>query len=75
MFGILIREKGKGGFKNIGDFVQSIAQRQFLLNKELCYVDIENLSIFENEEKVNVIMNGWFMIKPQNYPSISTARF
>lgn len=68
MFGILIREKGKGGFKNIGDFVQSIAQRQFLLNKELCYVDIENLSIFENEEKVNVIMNGWFMHNPKAFP-------
>lgn len=60
MYGILIREgKGRGG-KNLGDYIQSIAQRQFLRDKATCYVDIEYLSDFESEEQVNVIMNGWF---------------
>lgn len=60
MYGILIREgKGRGG-KNIGDYVQSIAQRQFIRDKETCYVDIECLSDFKSEQQVNVIMNGWF---------------
>mgnify|MGYP007069875330 CR=1 FL=1 len=68
MFGILIREKGVGNKKNIGDYVQSIAQRQFLPDEEKCYVDIEELSSFESKEKVNVIMNGWFMHNPKAFP-------
>lgn len=61
MFGILIREgKNKRDFKNIGDYVQSIAQKQFLKNLETCFVEIEELSDFRSEQIVNVIMNGWF---------------
>lgn len=61
MFGLLIREgKNRGSVKNIGDYVQSIAQRQFLQGKETCYVDIEELSDFISDGKVNLIMNGWF---------------
>ena len=44
MFGLLIREgKNRGPLKNIGDYVQSIAQRQFLRNKETCLVESEEL--------------------------------
>lgn len=61
MFGLLIREgKNRGELKNAGDFVQSIAQRQFLRGKETCLVEIEELSDFKSEKEVNVIMNGWF---------------
>lgn len=60
MYGILIREGRGGGGKNIGDYIQSIAQRQFLQGKKTCYVDIEYLSDFKSDEQVNVIMNGWF---------------
>lgn len=61
MYGLLIREGiGRGPKKNIGDYIQSIAQRQFIKNKEWQYVDIEKLSDFKSEEKVNLIMNGWF---------------
>lgn len=68
MFGILKREKGVGNIKNIGDYVQSIAQRQFLSDKKTCYVEIEELSSFKSDEKVNVIMNGWFMHNPKAFP-------
>ncbi len=68
MFGILKREKGVGNNKNIGDYVQSIAQRQFLSDKKTCYVEIEELSSFKSDEKVNVIMNGWFMHNPKAFP-------
>ena len=68
MFGILKREKGKGKFKNIGDYVQSIAQRQFLSGKKTCYVEIEEMSSFKSEENVNVVMNGWFMHNPNAFP-------
>lgn len=68
MFGILKREKGVGNIKNIGAYVQSIAQRQFLSDKKTCYVEIEELSSFKSDEKVNVIMNGWFMHNPEAFP-------
>lgn len=68
MFGILKREKGVGNIKNIGDYVQSIAQRQFLSDKKTCYVEIEELSSFKSDENVNVIMNGWFMHNPKAFP-------
>ena len=62
MFGLLIREgKNRGELKNAGDFVQSIAQRQFLHGKETCLVEIEELSDFKSDKDINVIMNGWFM--------------
>lgn len=61
MYGLLIREgKNRGSFKNIGDYVQSIAQRQFLRNEKTRFIDIEELSDFESEGRVNLIMNGWF---------------
>ena len=62
MFGLLIREgKNRGELKNAGDFVQSIAHRQFLHGKETCLVEIEELSDFKSDKDINVIMNGWFM--------------
>lgn len=60
MYGILIREGRDKGGKNIGDYIQSIAQRQFIRDKETCFVEIEELSDFQSEQQVNVIMNGWF---------------
>lgn len=60
MYGILIREGKGGGGKNIGDYIQSIAQRQFIRDKETCFVEIEELSDFKSKQQVNVIMNGWF---------------
>ena len=61
MYGLLIREgKNRGSFKNIVDYVQSIAQRQFLRNEKTRFIDIEELSDFESEGRVNLIMNGWF---------------
>lgn len=53
--------------KNIGDYIQSVAQEQFW-DKVDCYVEREELDSFESDKPTNVIMNGWFMIKPQNYP-------
>lgn len=58
---------GTGKNKNIGDYIQSLAQKQFL-NKIDCYVEREKLDEFVYEEKVNVIMNGWFMHHPTKFP-------
>ena len=53
--------------KNIGDYIQSVAQEQFW-DKVDCYVEREELNGYRSDEPTNVIMNGWFMIKPENYP-------
>lgn len=53
--------------KNIGDYIQSLAARQYA--EEYSYlVEKEDLSHFQSDEKVKVIMNGWYMIRPENWP-------
>lgn len=53
--------------KNIGDYIQSVAQEQFLDHVD-CYVEREQLNTFQSDEKVNTIMNAWFMHHPENFP-------
>ena len=66
MNGILVCA-GEGEKKNIGDYIQSVAQEQFFEHTD-CYVEREHLDTFQAEEKVNVIMNAWFMWHPENFP-------
>lgn len=58
---------GTGINKNIGDYIQSLAQKQFL-NAVDYYVEREKMDEFVAQEKVNVIMNGWFMRHPDKFP-------
>lgn len=53
--------------KNIGDYIQSLAAKQFLKG-EYCYVEKEEVSHFESVEPVKVIMNAWYMWHPENWP-------
>ena len=65
---VLIREGiGRGRLKNIGDFTQSIAQRQYWKQVDRL-IEIEELSDVDSSEPVNVIMNGWFMWHPEKFP-------
>lgn len=64
--GLLICE-GNGKNKNIGDYIQSIASKQFF-DKIDCYVEREALNKYVSEKKTKVIMNGWFMWNPANWP-------
>jgi len=53
---------------NIGDYIQSLAARQFIKRKdEILYYDREQLHLYEGEE-VKVVMNGWFMHHSENWP-------
>lgn len=58
---------GTGKNKNIGDYIQSLASEQFFENID-CLVEREDLKNFESEIPVKVIMNGWFMWNPENWP-------
>lgn len=66
MNGILIC-KGEAKRKNIGDYVQSVAQEQFFPKVDT-YVEREHLDTFESKEKVKLIMSAWFMRHPENFP-------
>lgn len=57
------------GYKNIGDYTQSLAQLSFINDKNIVYVDKERMSDFRSESgPVKVIMNAWLMVFPQYWP-------
>ena len=66
MNGLLICS-GEGKTKNIGDYIQSVAQEQFFDNID-CFVEREHLDTYVSSERTNLIMNGWFMWHPENFP-------
>ncbi len=66
MNGLLICS-GVGQRKNIGDYIQSLAQEQFF-KKIDCLVEREHLDSISDDKKINLIMNGWFMWNPENFP-------
>ena len=52
---------------NIGDEIQSLAIKQ-LIGKVDCYIDREALHNFRSDDKVKLIINGWYMANPNNWP-------
>mgnify|MGYP001177259830 CR=1 FL=1 len=51
---------------NLGDYIQKIAAKQFLKEKTI-EIDRDNLKNYFGE-KIKLIVNGWFMEKPYNWP-------
>ena len=64
--GLLTYPKNSAGIFNIGDYIQSIAARQFI-GKPYYYIERERLNDY-NGEDVKMIMNGWYMHHPENWP-------
>ena len=62
----LLDYKSNLGYYNLGDYVQSIAAKQYLPKVDYL-INRENLDKFQ-EEEVKMIMNGWFMYKVDNWP-------
>lgn len=67
MNGLLVAPLINGHKKNIGDYIQSVAQEQYW-DKIDCYVEREKLASFYSDEKVNLIMQGWFMWTASEFP-------
>lgn len=63
--GLLIYEP-HNNLINIGDYIQSLAARQFL-NSPIKYVSREKLNEY-NEDNLRLIMNGWFLHNTENWP-------
>ena len=52
--------------QNIGDYIQALAASQFYPRLD-GFIDREKTNIYDDEEAA-VIMNGWFIHNPQNWP-------
>lgn len=52
---------------NIGDYIQSLAALQFISDRDYLFLNREALNEYEGES-LKMILNGWFMHKPQNWP-------
>lgn len=67
-YGLLVCSPS-ASYKNIGDYIQSVAQEQFLPRID-CVVERESLNSFSSgcDEKTKLIMNGWFMLHPESFP-------
>lgn len=57
---------------NLGDYIQSIATRQFLPHVDEL-IDREQMSNYEGP-LIKMIINGWFMTNPQNWPPKETIQ-
>ena len=55
---------------NLGNEIQSIAARRFLPKIDH-YIDHEELHLFNNPEKVKMIMNGWYLDTLEAWPPSS----
>lgn len=51
---------------NIGDYIQALASSQFLDDKDI-FIEREKLKEYNGEE-VAMIMNGWYMFHPEQWP-------
>ena len=57
---------GKKAYKNIGDYIQSVAAAQYA-GHDAQRMDRENLDRYGGDP-VKVVMNGWFMYNPKRFP-------
>ena len=51
---------------NLGDYIQSIAALE-LIGENYTNLDREELDVYKGD-KINLLMNGWFMEKPNRWP-------
>ena len=52
---------------NLGDYIQSIAAKQWIHSDHILGLDRDRLNTY-NGPSVKLVMNGWFMEEPMNWP-------
>ena len=65
-FGLQVYDDSRFELINIGDYIQSIAARQFLPQVDEL-IARDRMNGYEGE-KIKLIMNGWFTHHPENWP-------
>lgn len=64
--GVLYKDTVYGA--NIGDYFQTLAAQQFF-EKTDAYIPLEQTHVYKSDlEQTKVIMNGWYMGNPDNWP-------
>src|SRR5262245_35722632 len=58
---------------NLGDEIQSIAVRRFLPRVDVM-IDREELDTFEASEPHHIVLNGWYMHRPERWPPSSALK-
>jgi hypothetical protein len=66
-FGLLTYDIGPSGKFNVGDYIQSLAAKQYLPKVDRL-IKREYLNSLDLKEKTSVIMNGWYTQHPENWP-------
>lgn len=69
-YGVLAVSKGVDNKINIGDYIQALASAQYLPQIDK-YIERETELKTYSGEEVSMIMNGWYMNYPQNWPPSS----
>jgi hypothetical protein len=66
-YGLLKYSSYNKRFFNIGDYIQSLAAKQFLPKVDI-FLDRDNDLADYREDELEMIMNGWFMHNPEKWP-------
>jgi len=61
------------GTRNLGDEIQTLAALRFLPRVD-AWVDRDRLDEFQGAEDHKIILNGWFLHRPQHWPPASRLR-
>lgn len=64
--GLLIYPHNDANVFNIGDYIQSLAAKQFIGAPDE-YINRESMNLERNED-IALIANGWYMHHPENWP-------
>lgn len=64
---LMIVSPNKYNVLNIGDYIQALAAQQYLGHIDV-YIDRDYELSTYNGDPVNMIMNGWYMDHPENFP-------
>lgn len=67
---LLAVTQGCTGGVNIGDYIQALAAKQFLKDADV-FIERETELASYDGEPVKMIMNGWYMNHPENWPPSS----
>jgi len=65
----LLTYSDKYPYFNVGDYIQSLAAKQFFDEIDI-YINREKLRLYDAGD-VKIILNGWFMHQPENWPPSS----
>lgn len=65
--GLMVVSTGVENKINIGDYVQALAAKQFFASTDIMLERETDLKIYKREP-VKMIMNGWYMNHPENWP-------